>query len=739
MESIDVSLSIKNEIIPLAGCLAIIFVTLFCARLRRDYGSRNRIAHYAWALVFIFVQVAMGILLANGWMMVHRPQLMLVCGAATVFGVLAAILPWAQDVEGAADRRQRDAASDKDSIFSRNILLPLDLNVGRISPVARVVLTVILLLVAVLCCFVAAEIPWNYEFLSISFKTIELAAIFLGCVTLLLMFQGRGAGIAVAAVVCMVIGLGQYFVLRFKGTVVLPSDLTSLNTAASVAGGYDYIVDQGALYGILATASAMFAGMLIDFLHVPIQSARGRLYNYAAFGCSLCAFLAFTILPDYVDDFGVGVDYWNPRGAYTSQGVIPSFIAALDDAAIDMPDGYSESGATSLLASNVETYDSTMSDDSGVQEQFEDVQPAVVVIMNESFADLSVYEAMVEAGYDGPTYYNEEFSVSGLQHGVAYVSVNGGGTCDSEFEFLTGISMSNVGAGEYPYGSYGFSDVENLARLFSGYGYETTAIHPNLGTNWSRDKVYRQMGFDSFLTIDDFDETATSYHSGVSDRSVYDMVLSSLSEDDSPQFIFAVTMQNHGGYDQENIPEEDLTDYSIEGVDDAQLNEYIACINRSDEDLEYFVSQLQELDRPVVLVFFGDHQPSLGNDLNSLEDDGDEVVEHTQRVYQTVYTIWANYDVAGSDAGETSDTSLGYLGGQTLQLIGAPLSDYQKAQIVLRQEIVQDNLWGYLASDGTWYPSQYLAAAGDVVVPDEVSQAHNDLATIAYLKFGSVV
>lgn len=173
-------------------------------------------------------------------------------------------------------------------------------------------------------------------------------------------------------------------------------------------------------------------------------------------------------------------------------------------------------------------------------------------------------------------------------------NVTGGGTTNTEFEFLTGCSMANFGPGVYPYTVYDLSRAEGLPRQFSALGYATTAMHPQIGTNWNRVNAYSDLGFDRFLTIDDF-EGSDTLRGHVTDRATYDKVLDVLASGSEPQFIFDVTMQNHSGYDTGLLGEEDTTHLSIDGADDPLVDEYVSLIRHSDEDLEYFIERLREL------------------------------------------------------------------------------------------------------------------------------------------------
>lgn len=222
-------------------------------------------------------------------------------------------------------------------------------------------------------------------------------------------------------------------------------------------------------------------------------------------------------------------------------------------------------------------------------------------------------------------------------------------------------------------------------------------MHPNHATNWNRENVYKDFGFDQFLSINDF-QGADTLRGMVTDQATYDKILELLDQNADPQFIFDVTMQNHSGYDTGLLPADkqmhlniDTTDLDAKTVEDGTLSdvdEYVSCIEQSDQALRYFLNALNKLDRKVVVVFWGDHQPFFPSKFNDKWFTDEDDATHQERLWQTDYIIWANYDVAGCDqTSEVDDLSTNYLSTQLMQLIGAPLSDYQKAHMTLRESL----------------------------------------------------
>ena len=219
----------------------------------------------------------------------------------------------------------------------------------------------------------------------------------------------------------------------------------------------------------------------------------------------------------------------------------------------------------------------------------------------------------------------------------------------------------------------------------------------------------------------------------VTDGATYDKILELLDQNSDPQFIFDVTMQNHSGYDTGMVPQDKQLNLSIDGMYDAEVNEYVSLIQESDRALEYFIDQLRQLDRKVVVVFFGDHQPFFPSTYNDLWFTDEDEATHQERLWQTDYVIWANYDVAGNDqVSEEVDLSTNYLGSVLMDLIGAPMNDYQKAQAVLREAMPAINSSGYEDAEGRWYlTGSALPEDGDAA-QQAVERAHSDYATMQY-------
>ena len=564
--------------------------------------------------------------------------------------------------------------------------------------------------------FLLMEMPYNPLTFSMeaSFVVTGLGAT--AALFAIVFFLGQRSKAAMAAFLCacFAAGTANYFVASFKGQPILPSDVMALQTAASVSGGYTYAVGESVL-GSFALLTVF--GGIIAMLPSSKPTKRSFAVNASAGAAILVAFSMWFSAADIEKDYGCTVDVWSSLDSYQQHGSLLCFLQRSQLIAPRPPEDYSpqeaaairaEKAAIALAAEAVEDSPATAPD----------VRPAVVAIMNETFSDLSRYPNVAQT-YAGTVAFDR---IDALVKGDCYVSAMGGGTCNSEFEFLTGSTMGMLGAGVYPYMLYDLRGADNLARYLSSIGYKTSAIHPAPKENWRRDRVYRQLGFDEFYDEDSFPD-AEMFRGMVSDASTYDLILELLRQDDEPQFIFDVTIASHGGYDTGSIPAQDMVHAPLDGVEHDDVNQYLSCIERSQVELVEFLDELRELERPVIVCFFGDHQPGFvewlageayGDGSQAESEDGATAetgieaptgIDLVQERYVTPYMIWTNDAELRkvSEEPHVADTSLNYLGAILLRAAGLPLDEYFAFTLAMRDDIPAINLNGYQDAQGEWH------------------------------------
>lgn len=605
----------------------------------------------------------------------------------------------------------------------------LDLAVDGSKSIA---LDAVLIVTATLIADIALEFPsniavWNMK--PVPFLIDMVIAIGLVAVPFLVS-SGRTLASKIMCVVLFAIGIAEYTVLQFKNLPIQPGDLFALGTAAAVGAnttsGYTLTVGTGCMYGIAALIVSLILISMTSRDRKRIVEANGeqaacsiwaadeenadslskRAIGYRIVGWALFALFIGQFTIPYANGLGISVYTWKPIPSYQDNGFLSSFVSTAQLMIPQKPKGYSKQIADKTVKELASRYDEENGEGSAAKaarDQYSQQKPNIVVVMNETFSDLSIYDSIKDAGYDGPQYLKSLYPDS-IRHGTLQVSAMGGGTCNSEFETLTGNSMAFIGSGVYPYETYNMN-IDNIVSQLKGQGYDTHAIHPAAGSNWNRDGVYSAFGFDTFDDEATF-TGATRFRNRIDDASTYSKTLEYLNGSDTPQFIFDVTLMGHSGYETGLVPEDKQVNCTVDGLDEKnqnKLNEYLATSNEEDAQLKTLIDGIKKSKKPTIVLFFGDHQPALSEAIGGESDD----IVQTEMQWQTCYTMWANYDVAGSVKGTELDTSTSYLSALLCHEAGIPMTDRQKAAYLLMEDVPKINVVGaYLAKnskhEGEW-------------------------------------
>lgn len=500
------------------------------------------------------------------------------------------------------------------------------------------------------------------------FKTMNIQAqllniVFFELVMLLLLFLTKRARLAVIlpALLTALAGLANYFVLKFRSAPIMPWDIYSIKTAANVADNFEYTLSKNAVLALLGFFLIILLGaccrltLNIDWKK---QAASAVLILLLLFG-----FTKMLHQDSAIRYFKLYDKLFTPTTMQYKDGTAVAFLMELRFLSVSKPSGYSDSSAKELLSS----YETT-----GTPTQ----TPNIIVIMDEAFSDLSVLGDFETNQDYMPFIHSLMDGAADTVSGTLNVSVLGGNTANTEFEFLTGNTMAFLPQGSVPYQQYIKGKTPTLASHLKGYGYQTAAMHPYHASGWERDQVYPWFGFDNSYFLDDF-EHAEIVRKYVSDQANFEKIIDiyEQKDTDSPLFLFNVTMQNHSSYSEayDNFhPDIELTD-----INSQALENYLSLIKLTDEAVENLISYFQTQEEETILVFFGDHQPtnfiadpilrSHGKTSDTLSD------EELNLRYSVPFFIWANYDIEEASGVETS---VNYLGSRTLKLAGIPLDPY---------------------------------------------------------------
>ena len=490
---------------------------------------------------------------------------------------------------------------------------------------------------------------------------------------------------ACALGICLafLVGLVNHYVLRFRGRILFPADVTAWRTAANVADGFDYSMDA-----YIMQAAVLLTAYLFLVLVCPPQRKRARIplpFALVAWGAVLGYCFAF-FCTGALPALGIYTQQWVTQ----RNGFLLNFTVALRYSSVEKPADYSHDKVLELM----EQYPALEGDP--------DRQPTnLIVIMNESFADFTVFDDF-EASEDPTPFLHslEENTVKGWM----YAPVTGGGTATVEFEYLTGFSSLFQPPHTVAYQLYVEEGMPSLAAVAGSQGYETTAFHPYKSSGWNRVLAYDYLDFDRQMYEEDVVDPYYIRHY-VSDRSDYEMIFRTTREQTGNTFFFNVTMQNHSGYAQgwNNLERTiDLPDRLART--DSSARQYFALARESDDALRELIGYYSQQDEPTMIVFFGDHQPPLTNSFYE-ELYGKKLSERTTeevlRQYAVPFFIWTNYDIQ-----EEQDVviSPNYLGVLTARLAGLPMTGFMNFLSQLYEELPAVTPVGFITGDG-----QYLA------------------------------
>ena len=478
-------------------------------------------------------------------------------------------------------------------------------------------------------------------------------------------------------------GAANYFVSVYRGTPVLPWDLTALGTASAVSGSYDFTPTWQMA---LAIAAVLLACVLLWR-----KAGSGRVAWNGRLACAALGLLCLipVVQPARLDWFGVKTDVWDQTGAYRTNGALATFLLNTEFMEVEEPEDLS-SQRLSWIMDQVELPEET---------EVSADHPNIVAIMNESWADFEEFGTLSLS--ESVTDYIR--SLDNAVFGHAYTSVFGAGTSASEFEFLTGSSMAFLPSGSIPYQQYVLGDTASLASLLRADGYDTLAFHPGERTSWQRDRAYPRLGFDAYKCGDDMDVPQTFEHGYVSDESDFRQLIWELEHKEAgqPLFLFNVTIQNHGGYTAADYPAQvTLTDAPGEYP---MAEQYLTLANKTDQAFRTLVEYLEDFDEPTIVVMFGDHQPSVEQGFldraYGVTQDQMTMEQYMGRFY-VPFVIWANYPLPESGP---EVTSLNFLGQYLLRYAGIGGTAYDNYLWQLQTRLPAVTFVGYVDANGRAY------------------------------------
>ncbi len=487
----------------------------------------------------------------------------------------------------------------------------------------------------------------------------------------------------------------NYLKLIFRGDPLYPSDFTQITHMQSVIPMVmDYFSWSYIFVIILSIVACIVAGIYMRRyiqnvkIHLGIRALLvvGSIFVLYAYGN-----FANTFMNKVFQKSGVDFVLWNQNENYASNGFVLGFISNLDTTVMEKPKNYSKENMLQIANDIKKQYSGNI----GSQKKKE--KPNIIFVMSESFWDPT---KVTNLSFSEDPVPNLHHYIENFPGGQTISPTFGGNTANVEFEALTSYSMSLLKPGSIPYQQVitNKKEIPSIPTVLKKEGYYTSAIHSFGRTFFKRDDVYKVLGFDKF-NAEDTMENVDIDGDYISDLAMSKEIIAELEEQKQPTFIHAVTMQNHFPFTEGRFGENLIEISGLENEEsNGELETYTEGLRRSDEALQYLIEQLDNLDRPTLLVFFGDHLPSLGTNKSFYKENGYITNEKTPSerlaMAQTPLLMYANFDMPNDNLGLVSPIHFSNLifdyAGLNKSLFYQFLSELYKEIPVLRDELKVD-------------------------------------------------
>lgn len=445
------------------------------------------------------------------------------------------------------------------------------------------------------------------------------AMIIMFTLMIVLVFKKRMFFLSLISLLWLTCGIINCIVLGFRTTPFSAVDLEIFSSVSQIVKVY---LNNFEIVLIIVGIVAVITGMVIFFIKCPKVTSQlhyvRTIASIAGVGVSIAVVTSISVQADALE-----TSFPNIAQAYEDYGFAYCFSNSIIDRGIKEPENYSEENMDNILSKITKE---------GKNQYF---RPNIVMVQLESFIDMNTLKNVT---------YNEnpnpEFSELRENYSSGYVTVPsiGAGTANTEFEVLSGMSLDYFGSSEYPYKTI-LKDTtsESICYYLKKLNYSTHAIHNNDATFYDRNQVYTNLGFDTFTSLEYMQNVKYNANNWAEDDVLSGEILKAMDSTDDRDFVFTVTVQAHGKYPDQVI--DDTQAISTSGYKEdrqAALDYYANQVKGTDDFIRNLVSELENYNEPVVVVFYGDHLPNLeitNDDLNG------------SNVFQTEYVIWSNFSM----------------------------------------------------------------------------------------------
>lgn len=528
--------------------------------------------------------------------------------------------------KGRHERRERILEARRNSAFAKK-MQPVYAFMNRFSLIFHALLACIINFVIEAISRHSVVAAWDYM---TGTPMVFLYNAFMIFVTfsIVYLFKRRIFVRMIIGAIWVILGIANGYILLKRVTPFNAQDLKIAGDGIALINNYC----NGFEVVVIAVGAVALLIWLISMWRRGGQYA-GKIHHIAALiGIIVCGVLYTFVTNIAIDKRVVSTYFGNIAFAYEDYGLPYCFSASLFNTGISEPNGYTKK-AMAKIDKDGELNQTATSRSS-------DELPNIIVVQLESYFDVANAEFFTTSEDACPNLHNLYQNYS---NGYFKVPSVGAGTANTEFEVLTGMNLRYFGPGEYPYKPYSKKHpTESAATALASLGYGTHALHDNTGNFYSRANVFNNMGFDTFTSKEFMNVLQTTENGWAKDEILTHHIMEAMDTTKQEDFVFTVSVQGHGNYPETQVIENPKI--KVEGIEDEALKNkweyYVNQVYEMDQFVGDLIKAVEERNEPSVVVFYGDHLPTMGLKAEDLK---------SRYLYNTNYVIWDNIGLQKHD------------------------------------------------------------------------------------------
>lgn len=459
-----------------------------------------------------------------------------------------------------------------------------------------------------------------------------------------------------------ILGFISHEKLIIKGSPLVPSDFFLVKEALEISGKFQGVV--------IAIAVIVFIAISIIFFIVKFTPKEKYKWPQKVVVFSFSTFILFFVYNYFwpiENTFALELISYSQQVNYDQNGMMLGFLMDAQNQKVEKPADYQQNAINQIVQNNKASYTANPN-----------FKPNIIFVMSEAFWDPTLMKNITFNQDPIPFFHSLQKSQTS---GTMLSAVYGGGTANTEFEAMTGLSTQFLPFGAIAYSQYVNRPIEALPTILQRQGYAASAIHTYDNWFYDRNNVYKDLGFDKFVSKEFLDNP--QYHGTyISDTVLTNQIVKEVNETSKPDFIYSVSMEDHGPYSTTENPGNTIkaTGANLTPESQALLDNYASTIHDVDKSLQQLIEGLQKTNQPTLVVFYGDHLPLLGDNYSVYKDAGFITDGNSYQDYLNLHSVpfvtWNNFGAAVNHNLRLSANYMGTLALEMAQKSGSPMTDY---------------------------------------------------------------